>query len=255
MTSQAPLPTIDRIRHDLVRRSLTVTAREQISPAMLRLTFGGEALAGFASAAFDDHFKLIVPDGAGGEARRDYTPRAFDPGTNRLTVDFALHGGAEGAGPATRWAQAAQVGDPVEIGGPRGSQRIGGPIAEWLLIGDETALPAIGRFAEEAADADMRASIRTLVAVPEAVDEQPLPGVAARWLHRADPTDPSPLIAALAEERLAPATFVWIAAEGGVARALRRHLVEDRGHPLQWLKASGYWIRGEADASVKSIAD
>jgi NADPH-dependent ferric siderophore reductase len=37
------------------------------------------------------------------------------------------------------------VGDAIRIGGPRGSQVIEGPIAHWLLVGDETALPAIGR--------------------------------------------------------------------------------------------------------------
>ena len=42
--------------------------------------------------------------------------------------------------------------------------------------------------------------------------------------------------------------FVWIAAESGVARALRRYVIEQRGHPRELVKAAGYWRRGEADA-------
>ena len=41
--------------------------------------------------------------------------------------------------------------------------------------------------------------------------------------------------------------FVWIAAEAKVARALREHVLSERGHPPAWLKASGYWVKGVAD--------
>ncbi len=42
--------------------------------------------------------------------------------------------------------------------------------------------------------------------------------------------------------------FVWIAAESQVARAIRAYVVEERGHKREWIKAAGYWRRGEADA-------
>ncbi|MAQ36525.1 MAG: hypothetical protein CMO21_04750 [Thioclava sp.] len=49
-----------------------------------------------------------------------------------------------------------------------------------------------------------------------------------------------------------PRTFVWIAAEASVARALRDDLIA-RGHPKEWLKAAGYWIAGQADGSAKDL--
>ncbi|WP_339113377.1 siderophore-interacting protein [Thioclava sp. GXIMD2076] len=248
MTTSDTLPRIERQRHELVRRTLTVSEITRLTPNMLRLVFSGPELEGFTSTAPDDHFKLIVPDADGEPVMREYTPRAFDPETLTLTVDFALHD----AGPATLWAKSVSVGDEARIGGPRGSQTITGPIRSWLLIGDETALPAIGRRLAEL-PADIPAT--SLVAVQGPEDEQPLPSPAqtlALWIHRDDPTDPAPFLERLASLDLPEGTFVWIAAEAAVARAIRDAL-EQRGHPLPWMKAAGYWIKGQADSSDKSM--
>lgn len=241
-------PVIERHRHDTRRRTLTVTANERLSPVMLRLRLAGPDLDGFLSLSPADHLKLIVPDGAGGTTMRDYTPRRHDIATGELWIDFAIHD----AGPATLWALAARPGDRVEIGGPRGSQVIVGPIGHWLLIGDETALPSIARRIEELGEGD---SVTSLIAVPGPEDEQSITTTArhrAIWVHRAGPADPAPLIAALAGLPLAPSTFVWIAAEAGVARALRDDLL-DRGHRPGWMKVAGYWVKGEADAADKAL--
>lgn len=241
-------PIIDRIRHETRRRVLTITAIEQLSPAMLRLVLAGPDLEGFISLGAGDHIKLFVPDGAGGQTMRDYTPRRHDPVAGTLAVDFALHD----AGPATLWALAARVGDRAEIGGPRGSQVIGGPIRAWVLVGDETALPSIGRRIEETAPG---LPVTALLAVPSAADAQVFATGAAletRWIVRADPTDSQPLRDALAQVDLPAGTFVWIAAEASVAKALRDDLVA-RGHPLDWLKAAGYWVAGQADAAQKDL--
>ncbi len=135
-TDTRDLPRITRQRHDLVRRSLTVARSTRLTPKMIRLALTGPELKGFTSTAPDDHFKLFVSDGQGGSAGRDYTPRAFDD--DALIVDVFDHPG----GPAADWARAARPGDTVTIGGPRGSVVIEGDIDHWLLIGDETALPA-----------------------------------------------------------------------------------------------------------------
>lgn len=243
------LPEITRHRHETRRRKLTVLHRKQVTPQMLRLTLGGPDLAGFTSLGADDHIKLFVPDRTTGETvMRDYTPRRYDAERGTLEIDFALHE----AGPATVWAMAAQEGEPAEIGGPRGSQVISGPITRWLLIGDETALPAIARRIEEMAPGT---PVTSLVAVAGPAEEQKIATAADHvglWVHRADPTDAAALCAALARIPLPEGTFVWIAAEAGVARALRAALSE-RGHPAAWLKASGYWVAGEADRSEKNL--
>ncbi|MBO0903734.1 siderophore-interacting protein [Jiella sonneratiae] len=245
--TSAPAPT-RRVRHETKRRLLTVSAIQRLSPAMLRIVFAGDDLDGFTSLGADDHVKIFLP-GEGEAERRDYTPRRYDPRRRELTIDFAVHD----AGPATAWALAARVGDELVIGGPRGSLVVGEAVKRFLLIGDETALPAIGRRIEEAAAG---AAITSLVAVPAAADEQTFETLAAldtRWVHRplerAD--DPAALLGALQDVTIGPDCFVWIAAEASVVRALRQVVLEERGHPKGWFKAAGYWVRGKADTTEK----
>ncbi len=237
-------PEISRIRYELKRRSLTVATTERLTPHMIRITFSGEDLADFQSLGANDHVKIFVPDGKGDLAMRDYTPRAFDPEARQLVIDFAIHE----AGPATRWALAAKPGDVLEVGGPRGSRVVGDSVTRLLLIGDETALPAIGRWVEQA---KAGTTVTSLVAVPGKDDEQNLTSAAdhtALWVHRSDATDAAPLLNAMKTLDITPDTYVWIGAEAMVARALRTYLLEDLGHPKTWLGASGYWIAGKADA-------
>src|SRR3546814_1783518 len=76
---------------------------------------------------------------------RDFTPRHFDHARTELTIDVALHA----HGPATDWAATVTEGQEVGIGGPRGSMLIPDSFHTHLLIGDETALPAIARRVDE----------------------------------------------------------------------------------------------------------
>jgi len=245
-TPDLPAPQHERVRHELKRRRLTVAKIEQLTPVMLRLHLTGEELADFTSLSPDDHIKIFIPLSGGEPAMRDYTPRAFDRAARRLVIDFAVHE----AGPATDWAVAAKVGGELNIGGPRGSLVLDPAIRNFLLIGDETALPAIGRRIEEASG-DL--TITSLVAVPSAADEQSFPSeaqVTSHWTHRplSQASDPAFLLDLARKVTVPPGTFIWIAAEATVARALRNHFVEERGHPLSWTRASGYWQMGKADA-------
>ena len=159
LAATAPSLAIERIRHPLQGRHLQVVRRTQVSPGFVRLTLAGPELAGFVSAGFDDHLKLILP--APGQDRptlptlqdgrpvfdgprpvlRDYTPARFDAAAGELDIEVALHD----AGPATDWAASATVGQWVGIAGPRGSMVVPTGFDWHWLLGDETALPAVAR--------------------------------------------------------------------------------------------------------------
>lgn len=227
-----------------------VREARHVTPSMLRIVLEGSDLADFASAAPDDHVKLFVPTDSGEVERRDYTPRRFDASARTLAIDFALHD----AGPATRWAMRARPGDQLDVGGPRGSAVVPWSFDWWLLVGDETALPALGRRAEEAPG---EARIISLAAVASSEEEQSFDTAAdhtALWAHRpagrAD--DPRPLLDALSGLSLpAGDGFVWITAEAKAARAVRDHLWGERGRPRAWTRAGGYWTKGVADAKLE----
>lgn len=241
---------ITRHRHEIKRRRLAVREKTHITPKMIRILLASDDLDSFVSLSPDDHVKLFLPTTCGEPERRDYTPRTFDVAARTLTLDFALHD----AGPATQWAVDAKVGDTLDIGGPRGSTVVPNDFDWWLLIGDETALPAIGRRIEEM---PAGTPVTSLVAITDEAARQTFTTGArhtAMWIERplSGADDPAPFLAALAGIGLPPGEgFVWIAAEATVARSVRDYLVEERGHPLTWLKAAGYWKMGIADAHEK----
>ncbi|KKX33318.1 siderophore-interacting protein [Rhizobium sp. LC145] len=243
-----PAPVIERVRHELKRRSLTVTHIEDVTPNMKRIMLTGDSLVDFVSLAPDDHVKIFVPVEDGSEEHRDYTPRLYDNAARTLTIDFALHE----AGPVTQWAIGARPGDALTVGGPRGSAVVSPTVRQWLLIGDETALPAIGRRIEESGP---ETEITVIAAVAGPAEEQEFKTkaqVTCHWIHRplCEATDVARLLDQLRRTEIKPEIFVWIAAEASVVRALRVHLME-RGLPTGWLKASGYWVKGKADATEK----
>ncbi len=241
---------IKRVRHDTRRRTLVVETVERLTPHMVRISFTCVDLDGFTSLSFDDHVKLLFPaDDGGADPMRDYTPRRFDVAAGRLTIDFAVHD----AGIATAWALAARPGDRLDTGGPRGSAIIPADFDWYWLVGDETALPAIGRWVEEA---PARAIVTTIVLVEELADRQQFRSNAAWvgiWPTRSGGSDDAALLRDAMADHDFPAGegFIWIAAEAGVARALRGYVVDERGHPRERLKAGGYWVHGRADAHDK----
>ncbi|MAP95439.1 MAG: hypothetical protein CMK07_10850 [Ponticaulis sp.] len=44
---------------------------------------------------------------------------------------------------------------------------------------------------------------------------------------------------------------MWIAAEGSVVKAIRDYLITERGVDRRWIKATGYWVDGQADTTAK----
>lgn len=241
---------ITRVRHELRRRNLTVARIEDVTPNMRRVHFTSPELTDFPSVGFDDHVKVFVPGGsAEGEkpTMRDFTPRSFDTAAGTIAIDFAMHDG----GPVVDWARDVQPGDALEIGGPRGSAVMTDDFDWYWFIGDETALPAIGRRLEELRPG---VPVTTFIAVDSAAEAQQIATTTAwtpHWVVRTDSDDGALLTAATQGVELPPGEgFVWIAAEATTARSVRA-AIEARGHPRSWLKASGYWQRGDPGVHVR----
>src|ERR1700690_4074316 len=237
-----------RVRHEQRRRTLTVRQVETIAAHMVRVTLSGD-LEAFTSLGFDDHVKLFFPDGtknaegAPNMLGRDFTPRRYDPAQDTLEIDFAIHD----AGPATRWAAQAKPGDTLALGGPRGSFIIPTSFDWHLLVGDETALPAISRRL-----AELPARTRTVVVaeVDGRDDETALPTAAdatLTWAHRNGVAagDSDVLAKTLTKLKLPAGDYYgWVACESLIAKALRGQLIADHGANPKWLRAAGYWRRG-----------
>lgn len=214
-TSTVPSALVAEVRVDAV---------ERLSPAFVRVTFGGPGLCDLSTAdGFDTRFKVVFPGPSGrlpafsevpeewqaawlgmpDEERspmRTYTIREIRTAgdTVQLVADFVVHeptgdhpadGG--GLGPACRWALAAQPGDVVHVVGPHrhspiygGTEFEPGALRDLLLVGDETALPAVARIL---ADVDPGFTGHVFVEVPSSDDIIDLPRhhlIDVTWLVR-----------------------------------------------------------------------
>ena len=221
---------------------------------MRRITLGGPELAGFVSLGTDDHVKLLFPQnaaeqaaletlvlGAGKDngpmpAMRDYTPRRYDLDTLELDIDFVLHGD----GPASTWAEQAKPGQFLHIGGPRGSMVVPDIFDSYLLIGDETALPAIARRLEGLA-ADRR--VLAVIEVENGAEQQKLESAAqvnVIWVLREG--GKNNLLNTVKELQVPSGNlYAWVATESKVSRQIRRVLLDEHGLDEKFVKAVGYW--------------
>ena len=230
---------LERIRHDLHHRPVVVARIQPLSPGFVSITFSGDELAGFRSDAFDDHVKFIFKDPLGETRMRDYTPRYFDPQRRELTIEFALHG----HGQAVNWARQAQVGDDAVIAGPRGSVIIPKDYDWYLLVGDNSALPAIHNRIDE-----LTAGQRIIVlAQLDNRDDRRCfnrhAGLELQWL-----TDHDALLKAAAALPWPQGEgFVWAAGEASTMMQLRTLLAEGRQHPPQAMRIAVYWRRGKTN--------
>jgi NADPH-dependent ferric siderophore reductase len=252
--------SIHRVMHEIKRRRLQVLRVVDLTPRMRRITLGGPELAGFVSLGTDDHVKLMFPQnaveqaaletlvlGAGKDngplpAMRDYTPRRYDLDTLELDIDFVLHGD----GPASTWAEQAQPGQFLHIGGPRGSMIVPDMFDSYVLIGDETALPAIARRLEGLA-ANRRALV--VIEVENGAEQQKLDSPAqvnVIWVLREGGRNN--LLNTVKQLQIPGGSlYAWVATETKVSRQIRRVLLDEHGLNEQFVKAVGYWRADDSD--------
>lgn len=267
---------------------------------MARIRFDGEQLADLGPMEPDQQVKLYFPKPGQDRPRlpdpdtddfarwydafnaipetdrpwtRSYTLRAHDPERRTIDIDFVLHhdpstSNPDAVGPATRWAHRAEPGDTIGMFGPSASfarpvsLRTSIAAADWLLlVGDETALPAIAGVLES-----LPAGTRAIayLEIADAAEEQHFDSksdVMVHWLHRSgDRAGTGDRLVSAVRNATLPAgsMFAWLAGEATAVRALRRHLVDERGVDKRSIDFTGHWrLRlSEDDApTAEDLAD
>ncbi|MFI6014385.1 siderophore-interacting protein [Streptomyces sp. NPDC051243] len=240
--------------------SAQVIRTERLTPHMQRVVLGGDGLADFTADTCTDHYVKMLFSPAGVSypepfdlerireelpreqwpVTRTYTVRAWDPEHRELTLDFVLHGDEGLAGP---WAMRAQPGETVRFMGPGGAYAPD-PDADWhLLVGDESALPAIARSLESLPDG-ATAYAFVEVAGPEEVQKIDS-DVEVDWLHRGSRPIGEALVEAVrALDFPEGRVHAFVHGEAHFVKELRHMLRVERGVPREDLSISGYWRLG-----------
>ena len=212
------------------------------------------------------------------------------PDLPELDVDFVLHGdyvdGHLKGGPATEFGAKAKIGDRLLILGPNktlsdasygGIEFRPGRASRVLLVGDETAAPAICSILEA-----LPSSVtgQAFIEVPEAEDilgSSTASGVSVQWLTRGTAQHGALLESAVRDAVAIPAAgvvhtdadpeeidvdeqilwetgqnsagpfYAWIAGEASVVKTLRRYLVREVGIDRKQVAFMGYWRQGKSE--------
>lgn len=185
-------------------------------------------------------------------ARRRYTVRHWDASPPRLTIDFVVHGDV---GVAGAWADRAAPGDVLVLEGPSGGYRPA-PGADWhLMVGDESALPAIAA-ALEAVAPDRLAVVRVLCDGPDHEIDLECPGnLELAWVHRpGDERDGDVLFEAVRDLAFPDGRVdAFVHGEATEIRMVRRHLLAERELSRQEMSCSPYWRREMTDEAWRAV--
>lgn len=216
----------------------TVMRHEWLSEHLVRLVLGG--VDGFASTGVPDEWvALTVP---GQFQTRYYTVRSWDG--VELVLDVVVH--EEGL--VTEWAQGPCLGDVVDLSAPKGSFEPPAG-ARWLvLVGDLTALPAIGRIVEST-DLPVTAYVESPDGAVSAYVDAPV-----TWLD--PPASGASGLAQLVRGLTWPEDdgYFWMAGESAQMREIRRHLRHDLGRPSSAYDVMGYWS-GSRGRRVRAVVE
>ncbi len=248
-----------------------VRSATRLTPSMVRVVLGDGDLDRFEMPDDTDTYVnvAIPPAGApyGGvfdpqqvreehpdapPARRRYTVRSWDDAAKELTLDFVVHGTDGVAGP---WAAAVGEGDVLVFEGP-GSGYRPDPEADWhLLVGDESALPAIAASLEAVPEGAL-VVVRLLCDGPDHEIGLTTPGeLDLEWLHRNGDEDDVDLLVESLRTLAFPRGRVhaFVHGEADEIRAIRRHLLADRGLERGDMSCSPYWRRTMADEAWRRV--
>ncbi|MET0860020.1 MAG: siderophore-interacting protein [Microbacterium sp.] len=248
----------------------TVAATSWVTPSLRRLHLVTDDLSAFTESRFTDRYVKLVFPKAGVDYPDDIDVRALratlppedvpdvrtytalhpDLEAGTIDIDFVVHGDEGIAGP---WAAGAHVGDILLANGPGGAYRPD-PTADWhLLIGDESAIPAVTAALESLPPG---AVVRVVLLV-ESDDHEPTLSLPADGtvtvVHRNGGTADGLLEAAVrAVPWLSGRVHAFAHGEAEeIMHGVRPYLRTERGLARDQLSVSGYWRRGRTEEGFR----
>lgn len=235
------------------------------TPHLRRIVLSGDALANFPDGFVGGYVKLLFDQAAphaplrsipaGGKPdfasllKRSYTVAAFDRAAKTLTLDFVC---MAGKGPATEWANHAQVGESLVVAGP-GPVKMLDASSDWVLLcGDMTALPAIAANFQAMPEHMRGYAIIHVLSEADKVELSAPEGIEVQWIVNAASCATELVDAVRSKAWLPGRPGVWSASEFSIMRALRGYFRDEKQVPSSDLYISSYWKHGATDEEHKS---
>jgi len=210
-----------------------------------RITVTGDDLRSFAPLG-PDTFVYVMPSPSGPAATWDarppgayYTVRTWQ--ADRATVELlvVLH---DAAGVVSSWARTCRPGDGVALWGPRDGFGPPADSAWYLLVADDTGLPAVAAILESLPPATPAVVVAEVEEPDARLGLPERDGVDVSWIYRHGHRTPAGLRDALAARRVPDGpVYVWGGAEHAAIDAVRRYLDTELGIPPERRSLAAYW--------------
>ncbi len=239
----------------------TVTSTSTITPNMQRITLQAPEFADFPENCEGGYIKLLFNKQGGTEVDempsledkptlRTYTIRRFLPQEQSIEVDFVRHETEDtNAGFASRWAQAANVGDTIYIGGPGIIQEMSTKGDWYFMVADMTSLPALSaKIKRLPADACGYA----VISITSELDKQTLQApdnLKVIWLTNGESLPQS----VINQPWLPGSANVWCACEFESMKALRQYFRNEKQVDRENIYISSYWKQGVSEDGHKVL--
>ena len=170
------------------------------------------------------------------ELVRTFTPLRVDNDAGRMDLEIVRHD----KGAVSGWAETVSPGEPAAVNGPGRGFELPDGTTRLLLLGDETALPAVAQLMEwMPPEVEIEAHVE--VVADDAVVGMP-DDDAVTW-HVSDP--PGAALAEMARsltaDDLPDTTHLWAAGGASAVQAIRSHLFDDLGFARSRATVRGYW--------------
>lgn len=246
---------------------MEVVRTTRLTPGMVRVTLGGSGFAAFADREETDKYvKLHIPPAGSdltppydlAELRerlrfdelpsvRTYTVRRVDHVARTLDIDIVTHGDT---GVAGRWAATARPGDRLTFAGPGGGYRPDLSADHRLLVGDESALPAIAAALDALPDG---VGATVIVETRSAAHRIPLSLTAdVTWIDE-DHDSPGARLVDAVTGAAWPSGRVQVFAHGEREAMKRlRAVFAERGVERADLSLSAYWAFGRSEDTFQA---
>jgi len=246
-------------------RSMRLAERSTLAGGFVRVRLveavPGE-LAGFVAPGAGDHVRVLVGSADGGAVTtveqgapyRTETVVAHDAAAGWIDLDILDHDGHGVIGP---WATHAPLGSPALVAGPKGSVVITGRPEQWVIAGDDSAIPAMRRYL-----ALLHGRGEGMLVLETAADLGPkeltalgLDGLEARGrvevsIHRPQSGAPGAALVTALETLPAPGDplerFVFACAEQSIVAPVRS-LLARWGIDVERAVVKGYWRRADTE--------
>ncbi len=250
--SSESLTDRNAIRHDMQQIEMSIISITHPFPSISRVTGKIDTSQIELWALPNVALRLLFAhDGEHLPISRVYTVRAFNAEKSEIEIDLVKHADLS---PAMQWLNTIQVGDSINIIGPRPHFSPDFSLDKHVaMFADDTAIPAIYSILQHwkpgvSADLYIESFEENIIQQLPVSDH-----IKIHFHHKTDHHQNGWLLSSALKLHDCTNKTIWAACERSEARALRELFLQDHKMDKNHVKISGYWKAGVSSSELDKV--